>query len=64
MIYSYRGDFEEDKSKHSCDDINNSISKTSSRLTFTRTVNKPDTSKAVNANIVKSKEKQTSSKTE
>lgn len=53
-----------DKSKHSCDDINNSISKTSSRLTFTRTVNKPDTSKAVNANIVKRKEKQTSSKTE
>lgn len=52
-----------DKSKHSCD-INNSISKTSSRLTFTRTVNKPDNSKAVNANIVKTKEKQTSSKAE
>ena len=46
------------------DDTNSNISKTSSRLTFTRTVNKPDTSKAVNANIVKSKEKQTSSKTE
>lgn len=53
----------DNKTKHH-DDTNSNISKTGSRLTFTRTVNKPDTSKAVNANIVKSKEKQTSSKTE
>lgn len=64
MVYSYWGDLKVDnKTKHH-DDTNSNISKTSSRLTFTRTVNKPDTSKAVNANIVKSKEKQTSSKTE